>query len=981
VSGAQPFRLAQGGRIDRERPLRFTFNGRLLYGCEGDTLASALLANGVRVVARSFKFHRPRGILSCGAEEPNALLEVGSGAARTPNVRATLQPLYNGLSAASQNCWPGVDFDLGRCLDWVHPLWPAGFYHKTFMWPGWHWYEWLIRRAAGLGRVPPAEDSARYVHRNAHCDVLVCGAGPAGLAAAQAAAEIGARVILVEQDREPGGSLLWREANIEGQPGAAWAAAHAWLAGQPNVTVVLNATVSACFDHRFLIAAERIDEREEGGPRERLWRIRAGRVIFATGAIEQPPVFPDNDRPGIVLASAVHQYLNRYAVACGRRVVLATANGGAYAAAAALLDAGIEVAAVIDARPRLEGECAEGVRDRGVAVFQNAVPVATRGARGVHSVAVARRSGARLATLACDCLAVSGGWQPAVHLFSQARGTLRFDPALQAFVPDQCPEGVWVAGAANGATTLAQAIEEGRAAGRAAARADGSVATRAHDARSAAQPASTPFVLGLRPGRQWVDLLHDVTLRDIGIAVDENFIAVEHLKRFTTIGMAADQGKTGNLNALLALARFTGRAPGAIGTTTFRPFYLPVTLGAIAGRGNGEFYAPVQRSPLFETHERAGAQFRDYGHWRRPAAYPRAGESFEEALRREARAARTSVAVFDGSSLGKIEVRGRDAAEFLDRIYVNDLTTLAPGRARYGLMQNENGVIIDDGICVRLDEDTFLVHTTSGGAGRIHAWMEALAQGDWPDLDVLLTPVGSQWANVAVSGPRARELIARLGTDVDLADAAFPYMSIRTGTVAGVSARLLRASFTGELGFELNVPADFGAALWAALLEAGAALGATPIGVEALMVLRIEKGYLHIGADTDGNTTALDVGWGPAIERKRGEFLGRRSLARPATAAPGRLQFVGLTAEPDGPMTAGAHVLDAAHASAPAPTEGYVTSACFSPNLGRWVALGLVRDGRSRIGERVHVFDNGQIQAAVIAAPGTFDPAGERLRG
>ena len=986
MNAVSSMRFETGGRIDRDRPLSFSFDGKQYRGFKGDTLASALLANGVRVVGRSFKYHRPRGILAAGAEECNALVTVGRGALEEPNIRATMQPLYDGLEARSQNCWPGVKFDIGRSLDYLHFLWPAGFYNKTFIWPHWHWYEGVIRRLSGLGKLPPGDDPDHYVHRYAHCDVLVVGSGPAGLGAALAAGRSAARVIVLEQDSLVGGSLLWGEENIDGEPGNVWLERTVrTLQQRDNVVLLTNTTASAWFDHRMVIASEMVSDRRETGkgegPRQRLWKIHAREIIFATGAIEQPLVFANNDRPGIMLAGAVQQYCKRYAVEAGKRVVIATNNDSAYNVAGALMDAGIDVVAMIDARQSLAGRGAKLMRDQGITVFHNAAPLDCRGDKGVRSVSVARRgSRETLATLQCDCVAMAGGWQPAVHLFTQARGRLRYDSSLGAFVPDKIPPHVHVAGMVAGALTLDGALEQGWNAGLKAA------GSRSR-ARRPKAGSDGDGALNIerdwndrRSDRQWIDFQYDVTLQDIDIAVAENYTSVEHLKRYTTTGMSVDQGKTSNVNALLALAERTGRTPGEVGTTTFRPFYMPVTLGALAGRDRGEFYAPVQRSPLFACHEQLNAQFEDYGTWRRPRVYPRNGENEQQTIAREAVAARTSIAIFDGSPLGKIEVYGPGAAEFLNRVYLNNVTSLETGRARYGLMLNENGIIIDDGIFARLADDHYLVHTTSAGANRIHAWMEALLQGDWPDLDVLLTSVTTQWANIAVSGPRARELLERLEAGIDISNNGMPHMSIATGTVENMPLRVLRASFTGELCYELNVPADRGAALWDRLLQLGEDLQIMPIGVETLGVLRTEKGYLHVGSDTDGNTTPGDVGWGHVADRKQGEFLGKRSLSRAHNTSYGRLEFVGLTPVQDGSvLAAGAHVIGMEHTGAPAPTQGYVTSACYSPNLRRYVGLGLVRDGGKRLGETVNVYDNGQVHPAQISTPAAWDPEGDRL--
>ena len=984
MSATQPFRLESGGSIDRDQPLPFTFNGKRYHGYAGDTLASALLANGVRVVGRSFKFHRPRGVLGAGAEECNALVTVGQGGLAEPNVRATLQPLYAGLRARSQNCWPGVNFDLGRTLDYLHFLWPAGFYNKTFIWPNWGWYEGFIRRMSGLGKLPIADDPDHYQHRNAHCDVLIVGAGPAGLSAALAAGERGARVILVEQDTSLGGSLLHHEDTIDAKPASAWLdEATRALRQQENITLLTSTCAVGCFDQQLLVAVEHLHDRRAhpapGGARQCLWKLHGKQLVLATGAIEQPLLFANNDRPGIMLASAAQQYCKRYAVATGKRIVVATNNDSGYATAASLVDAGIEVAAIVDTRAKPGTKHTRQALAQGLTVFPNAVVQDCRGERGVHSVSVAKRGGTEsTASLRCDCVAMAGGWQPTLHLFSQARGKLRYDDARAAFVPDSAPPHLHVAGMAHGAMTLEQALQQGREAGLAAT-GEGRKARPRRRSKSA-----SPHVERVwnehRPARQWIDFQHDVTLRDIDIAAAENYTSVEHMKRYTTAGMAVDQGKTGNLNALLALAQRTGRTPAEVGVTTFRPFYLPVTLGALAGRDHNDFYAPLRRSPLDDCQQQAGAGFDEYGGWQRPRVYLRDAETEQQAINREAVAARTNVVVFDGSPLGKFEVQGPDAAEFLNRLYVNNVPSLKTGRARYGLMLNENGVIIDDGIFLRFAGHSYLLHTTSSGAQRIHAWMEMLLYGDWPDLDVLLTPVTTQWANLAVSGPRARELLERLGTGIDLSAGALPHMAGAAGTLDGAPLRVLRAGFTGELSYELNVPADYGPTLWQRLFELGQDLEVMPIGVETLTTLRIEKGYLHVGSDTDGYTTPGDVGWGGAVERKQGDFLGKRSLSRPFNAANGRMELVGLTPmEPAGTLSAGAHVIDAHHSGAPAPTRGYVTSACYSPNLERYVALGLVRDGSKRLDETVNIYHNDQVQPARITPPTAWDPEGERL--
>ena len=956
MNSKQSARLSKGGHINRQKPLNFTFNGQLYQGYEGDTLASALLANGVHLVGRGMKFHRPRGILSAGPEEPNALVKLGQGGREEPNARATTQPLYEGLVAASQNCWPSVKWDLGAVLDFCSSLWPAGFYNKTFIWPSWHWYETFVRRAAGLGTLPTQDDPDTYSHRHAHCDYLICGGGLAGLEAALDKADTGLRVMLVEQSADWGGSQLRSHdyeaiAKVENLLSA--------LRAMANVTLLNSATAVGFFDHNMVSVVEKLCSHhlEHSGPRERLWKIRATEVILATGAIEQPVVFPNNDRPGIMLASAVGQYLNRYGVACGHNVAIVTNNDSAYQTAFDLHAAGIKVAAVIDSRSQSSTTISQQAEALDIRVLFNAIPLNSVGRKRIRAVQVADCSTGKPLTqlgkqglIACDCLAVAGGWQPAVHLFSQARGKLRYDEKQAAFVPDRYPENVRVVGRA-----LAGDYEVKR------------------------------FIPAFKPAKQWLDFQHDVTLQDIDIAVQEDYVSVEHLKRYTTTGMSVDQGKTSNINALTALAERTGKAIADVGTTTFRPFYMPVTLGTIAGRRRGALYAPTRQTPMHPLLKQAGAEFWDYGHWQRPAAYPQAQETLHAAMQREALAVRHSVGIYDGSPLGKIEVRGPDAAEFLNRFYINNVHSLKPGKARYGMMLDEKGIVIDDGIFVRLNDTDFLVHTTSGNAERILAWMEEWQQCEWPDLNVLISSVTTQWANATISGPNSRKVLEQLDSDIDLSNEHFSHMSFREGLFRNsdgddVPVRIMRASFTGEMGYEINVPASYGAALWQQLMEAGKAFDITPYGVESLMILRSEKGYLHVGADTDGRTIPDDIGWGGPIKNKQADFIGKRSLLLPEHQRQDRFQYVGI--EPvDGQqeLVMGSHIINSDIQSAPAESQGYVTSAFYSPNLKRWIALGLIKSGQARMGESINIFHRGNSRPAKIVAPLFFDQDGGRL--
>jgi sarcosine oxidase, subunit alpha len=979
------WRLATGGRIDRGRPLAFEFDGRRYWGFAGDTLASALLANGVRIVGRSFKLHRPRGLVGAWCEEPNAIVQVLDGARTVPNLKATQVELREGLAARSVNCWPDARWDILAPLRLFGRLMPAGFYYKTFMWPSWHWFEPTIRRAAGLGIAPMHPDPDGYEERYEHCDVLVVGAGPAGLVAALAAARVGARVVLADDRPLLGGALQWETKAIDNRPALDWvAAAQGELRAAGNVQVLTRTTAFGCYDHNLVALSERFRERDSSGLRERLWHVRAAQVVIATGSIERPMVFPGNDLPGIMLASAAVNYAVQYAVRPSGRVVFLTSSDSAYEDAASLQALGVEVACIVDTRVE-PGEVASAARRAGIRVLPGHVPVRARGSRLIRAIEVQALAQAMrkssVTRLECDLLCVSGGWTPTVHLFSQARGQLRYDAERAALIPAAGPRSFRCAGAAAGNFALHHCLSDGFAAGREAAKAagatrDAGLAPIAKVARAATSAFwATP---GSSRRKAWVDLQNDVTRADLELAVRENLRSVEHVKRYTTTGMAVDQGKTSNMNALAILAELTQTTIPQVGTTTFRPPYDPVTLGTLAARRVGAFYHPLRRTPLDRWHGEHGAVFDDFGGWRRPAYYASPGKSREECIQVEKRAARTAVSLFDGSPLGKIEVRGPDAAAFLHRMYYNNMRTLASGRGRYGLMLNEHGIIIDDGVCLRLAEDHFLVSTTSGGVGRIFSGFEEWLQCEWPDLEVLVTNVTSAWGNIAVAGPRSRELLRRLTTDIDLDPATFPHLAIRCGTLEGVPARIARVGFTGELSFEINIPAGYTAGLWETLLARGTAFCALPIGLDTLQELRTEKGYLHVGTDTDGRTLPADIGMGEVLAKKSDDFVGRRSLERLDARRTDRLEFVGIEAEQPGTvLPVGGHIV--ADPKSRRGSQGYITSSCMSEALGRGVALGLVQSGRARLGERVHVYFDHRTWRAQIVSPRWYDPEGQRL--
>jgi sarcosine oxidase, subunit alpha len=987
AGAGQSRRLPAGGRIDRNIALPFQFNNKQYFGFSGDTLASALLANNVRLIARSVKFHRPRGILSAGVEEPNALVEVDVGSGRVPLVRATLQPLVSNLKARSSNAFPSVNWDLGRLIDFTRALWPAGFYNKTFKWPSWHWYEWLIRRVAGPGRLLDHDDPTRYFHHNLHCDVLVVGAGPAGLSAALAAADLGADVVIVEQDRALGGSLLFDAAVIDGLADETWLdRVINDLEQRSTVTIMRCSTVVGYYDGNVLTVCDRSDAAHADGPVERIWRVRAREVILATGAIEQPLVFPNNDRPGVMLASAVRHYIGRYAVTPGRRVVVATNNDDAWATAFMLLRQGIEVPILVDARTSVDPGLVNDAARQGLAVQLGSVVMNTRGASGVKQVTIGKLSAdgksldSAQRVVSCDCVAMSGGWAPSVHLFCQAGGRLRYSERIRSFVPDSSRQRVRVTGAANGIFELSLAIKHGTAAGERAVRGNESCSKSQHQLNRVSEDrgytnATVRRTPSADPACQWVDFAHDVTVADIELAARENLRSIEHVKRYTTVGMSMDQGKTSNLNASSMLAELTNRHAAEVGTTSYRPLFVPVSMGAIAGARRGILYAPARRMPAHEWHAAHGAHFEDYAGWQRPAFFGLGTETCGEAIHREVLAQRSATGIFDGSPLGKIEVVGPDAAQFLNRIYVNNMLTLQPGRIRYGLMLDENGVVLDDGVLARLADDRFLISTTSANAQRIFSWLEQWLQCEWPHLRVIMTDVTEQWAVLTLAGPQVRKVLSSLDGDIDFSNAAFPHMRVCSGTLEDVPARVQRVSFSGELSFEIAVPADATQVLFDALENHVRSSALTPIGIEALSVMRMEKGYFHIGADTDGTSNAYDCGFGEIVRKKGEEFVGSRSLRRPFDQDDNRRQLVGLEfLDHDRVPCAGAHLVE--NSGRQRRSVGVVTSACHSPTLGRPIGLGLLEGGRLKMGMEILTFDEGRSCRARVAPPCFFDPDG-----
>lgn len=984
-----------GTRLNRKKPVQFRFNGRSFSGFEGDTLASALLADGQLLISRSWKYHRPRGILTSGIEEPTGLAQLESGRHTIPNAKMPEVELYEGLNAQAVNPWPGAVGNLLSINRQFTPLFPAGFYYKTFMWPAkaWMFYEKFIRKAGGLGESPVIADTDRYVHQNTHCEVLIVGAGIAGLMAARALVGSGARVLLCELSAHLGGGAHRLGGTIDGKPAMDWVAdTEALLASDPNIRVLRRTVAFGSHDDNFLTLRESLTDHlplaQRKGFRERIWHVFAGKTILATGAHERPVVFGNNDLPGVMLSSALADYATLYGVLLGRKVVIATTNDSAYHDAMLLVKAGADVT-VVDTRNGTvpAGSATQLAVQAGVKVIRAAVPVQAQGGAVVTGLVIKTQAGA-MQTLACDALGMAGGWNPVIHLHSHAGGKVSWNAESVSFKPSTRVRDQAMVGACNASWTLAQTLQEAATAAQDAAKALGltPAAATVPSAQEPVQQATDAFWIAeldtpiSRRPKAFVDYQNDVSAADIGLAIREGFESIEHIKRYTALGFGTDQGKLGNINGMALAALAMNKPIEKVGTTTFRPNYLPISFGALAGVDAGELFDPVRTTSPHEAHVAAGTVFEDVGQWKRPWYFPKAGETMHQAVNREVLAARNGLAIMDASTLGKIEINGPDAAKLLNWMYTNAWSKLEVGRCRYGLMLDENGMVFDDGVTARMSENQYYMTTTTGGAARVMNWLERWLQTEWPDMKVYLTSVTDHWSTFAIVGPKSRALLDKVSQGIDTSNAAFPFMSWRLGTVCGVQARVMRISFSGELAYEINVPSDVGADVWNQLMAAGQEFDITPYGTETLHVLRAEKGYIIVGQDTDGSMSPVDLGMGGMVAKTK-DFLGRRSLSRSDTARTDRKQLVGLFTEDAAlVLPEGSQLTNLAKAETmPVPMIGHVTSSYYSPTLDRSIALAVVKDGHQRMGQTIYAaLADGRHVAATITSPVFVDPKGER---
>ncbi len=997
-------RLPEGGLlIDRNKPIKFEFNGKKLSGFEGDTLASALLSNDQVLVGRSFKYHRPRGIVASGSEEPNALINLGEKETFEPNQRATTIELFDGLKAASQNHWPSLNFDIGVINNYLARFLPAGFYYKMFIHPRPFWkyiYEPFIRQSAGLGRAPSQKDHSQYEHFYAFYDLVIVGGGISGLNAALTAAESGLKILIIEQTPEWGGRCLVDFSTIGDETSAEYVSRLvSELKKFQNVTMRSRMMGAGVYDHGYILGYERLNDHlaEEDGPRHRLWRIRAKQIITATGSIERPISFPSNDIPGVMLASAVRDYAVNFGVATGNKIAVYTNNDDAYRTAITLNEVGVEVPIIIDARGSGGGALAERAKALGIRVENGKAISKVFGKKRVEAISICEHkdSGKGNEKIACDCIAMSGGWSPVVHLYSHCGGKLKWDEKMALFKPDSSAKPtshdglpfVTAVGSANGFLLMQEVLKDAREGCLEVVEASGGKVKKESFKLIEQEYENSLEAIWIAPqdadikkrSKIWLDFQNDVKINDVELAAREGFESVEHTKRYTTLGMATDQGKLSNINGLAILSSSLGKEIPKVGTTTFRPPYTPISLGSIGGSARDELFQPVRKTPMHDWHENNGAYMEPVGQWRRPFCYPQAGETYAKAVEREINQTRSSLGILDASTLGKLIVTGPDAGKFLDMLYTNMMSTLKIGKCRYGLMCSENGFLIDDGVVARIDEQTWLCHTTTGGADSIHAHMEEWLQTEWWDWKVYVTNVTEQYAQIGVVGPNARKLLEKIG-GVDVSREALGFMEWKDGNLGKYDARIFRISFSGELSYEIAVPAKQGLAFWGELIEAGKEFQVMPYGTEALHVMRAEKGFIMIGDETDGTVIPQDLNLDWAISKKKDDYLGKRAQERSFMVNPSRWKLVGLETLDGSVLPDGAYAIaDGVNPNGQKSTQGRITSSYFSPTLKRGIAMGLVMNGPDRSGEIIEFPKiDGTVIRAKITSPVFYDPDGEK---
>ena len=998
---SENLRVKSSQYIDETTRVSFKFNGTTYYGFKGDTLASALLANNVHLVGRSFKYHRPRGIMTSGSEEPNAIVQINPNTNRTePNVRATEVEIYEGMEASSQNCWPSVNFDIGGINNFLSPLLPAGFYYKTFMWPAsfWEKYEYFIRHSAGLGKSPTLKDPDIYDHRNIHCDVLVVGAGISGILAAKNAAKNNYKTLLLDEKNELGGSTIYEnnESNkIDNKISSEWLKKEIEeLKNIKNLEIKTRTSVAAYHQYNYLLARENLTDHLEKKDktnkiRQRLLKIRAKKVILATGALERPMVFNNNDRPGIMLSSAIKKYSDFYGVACGSKIVFFTNNDSAYESALSLNDKGIKVEAIVDIRKQSETNLEKRVIDAGIKIYWEHTVVDTSGYKRLNNVSIMKLSNdgtsvtGNKISISCDCLGVAGGWTPAVHLYTQSGSKLAFDEDKKIFIPNKNNSDQISVGSCCGDFKLDEIfknLNEKLKDFLDINKTDfENITVNNNQEISKRNIWLLPSDKALGKTKPFVDYQNDATAKDIKLALREGFRSIEHVKRYTTTGMGTDQGKLGNMHALGIIADTAGVKMGELGTTTFRPPYTPLTFGTIVGRNVGKFFDIFRRTPMNDWHVEQKAEFENVGQWKRAWYYPINGETMHQAVQRESKAARESSGILDASTLGKIDIQGSDASEFLNRVYTNAWSKLGIGKCRYGLMLNEDGMVYDDGVTTRLGENHYLMTTTTGGAANVLGKLEDYLQTEWPELDVYLTSVTDQFATASLCGPNSKKILKKIIPDLDLSDENFPHMSFKEAKIGSIVCRIMRISFTGEQSFEINVQASYGKDLWEKCIEAGKEFNITPYGTETMHLLRAEKGFIIVGQDTDGTMTPIDLQMDWIVSKKKYDFIGKRSLYRSDTMREDRKQLVGLlTDDPEVVLEEGAQIVSELDKK-PVEMLGHVTSSYFSPNLNKSIALAVVRGGKDMMGKKLFIPMEDKTINVTVSNPVFFDQTNERL--